>query len=165
MKKVFAILFAVALIATMSVTAFAADITTNGGEGDTRVTFNVDPTYTITIPATVTLEKAEEDGTILYGNVCVITASAGVRLLKGYEIVVTVESDFTMETKEKATLEYEIYRNASTVESDGTVATFDTSETEQASEIIIIANDPEYAGEYEDIVTFTISVQKYTGPM
>ena len=53
MKKLFALILAVALMATMSVTAFATDITTDGGTGDTLVTFNVDPTYTVTIPAKV----------------------------------------------------------------------------------------------------------------
>ena len=47
MKKLFALILAVVMIATMSTTAFAAN--TEGGS--TEVSFNVDPTYTITIPA------------------------------------------------------------------------------------------------------------------
>ena len=104
MKKVFAILFAVALIATMSVTAFAAN--TEGGS--TEVSFNVDPTYTVTIPAKVELQKIDTDGAITYENDYTITADAGVRLKKGETIVITVASDYVMETAQGATLEYTI---------------------------------------------------------
>ena len=55
MKKLFALILAVSLMATMSVTAFAANTT----GGSTEVSFNVDPTYTVTIPATVELNKVE----------------------------------------------------------------------------------------------------------
>ena len=53
MKKLFALVLTVCLLASMSVTAFAAN--TTGGE--TEISFNVDPTYTVTIPATVELQK------------------------------------------------------------------------------------------------------------
>ena len=51
MKKLFALILTVCLLASMSVTAFAA----NRPVGETEVSFNVDPTYTVTIPATVLL--------------------------------------------------------------------------------------------------------------
>ena len=51
MKKLFALILAVVMIATMSTTAFASNTT----GGSTEVSFNVDPTYTVTIPATVEL--------------------------------------------------------------------------------------------------------------
>ena len=70
MKKLFAILLAVALMATMSVTAFAANTT----GGSTEVTFNVDPTYTVTIPATVELNKVEDNGVVTYENDYTLTA-------------------------------------------------------------------------------------------
>ena len=58
MKKLFALILTVAMLATMSVTAFAANTT----GGSTEVSFNVDPTYTVTIPATVELNKVEDNG-------------------------------------------------------------------------------------------------------
>ena len=59
MKKLFALILTVALLATMSVTAFAAEIgpEANASQGSTEVSFNVDPTYTVTSPATVELAK------------------------------------------------------------------------------------------------------------
>ena len=156
MKKLFALILTVAMLATMSVTAFAAN--TTGGE--TELSFNVDPTYTITIPATVELAKETAgDGTVTYENDYTIGANAGVRLKKNEYIEVTVTSDFTMETDEGAVLAYSITAGGNAVANNGVVAEFDTDKAEQTATIHIAANDPDYAGEYKDTVTFTVAVK------
>ena len=154
MKKIFALILAIALMASLSVTAFAANTT----GGSTEVSFNVDPTYTVIIPATVELNKVGADDAVTYENDYTITAQAGVRLKKGETIVVTVSSDYEMTTTEGATLEYTITKdNAALV--DSIVAVFGTDKAEQSSTIHIAAGDPEYAGEYKDTVTFTLEVK------
>ena len=155
MKKLFAILLAVALMATMSITAFAANTT----GGSTEVSFNVDPTYTVTIPATVELNKVEDNGTVTYENDYTIEAVAGVRLKKGEYIEVTVASDFEMTTTEGATLAYTITAENAAVATGGVVAEFATDKNAQSTTIHIAANDPDYAGEYKDTVTFTLTVK------
>jgi len=155
MKKLFALILTVAMLATMSVTAFAANTT----GGSTEVSFNVDPTYTVTIPAKVELQKIDTDGAITYENDYTITADAGVRLLKGDTIVITVVSDYVMETPQGATLDYTITKGGADLE-DSVVAVFKTDKTEQTSTIHIAAGDPEFAGDFEDTVTFNISVVK-----
>ena len=161
MKKLFAILLAVALMATMSVTAFAAEIGpgANASQGSTEVTFNVDPTYTVTIPATVELNKVEDNGVVTYENDYTLTAQAGVRLKKGEYIEVTVASDFEMTTTEGATLDYAITAGGASVAGGGVVAEFATDKAEQTATIHIAANDPDFAGEYKDTVTFTLEVK------
>ena len=162
MKKLFALILTVCLLASMSVTAFAANTT----GGSTEVSFNVDPTYTITIPATVELNKVEDNGTVTYENDYTVTAEAGVRLKFDEEIVVYSASDFTMETDELAWLDYEIYDAAGDkVENNGAIAWFETDKNTQSTTIHIAANDPDYAGEYKDTVTFTVSVEKSAPPM
>ncbi len=128
----------------------------------TTVTFNVDPAYTITIPATVELEKTEGNGTVTYENDYTITAEAGVRLHKGDTIVVTVSSDYEMTAQQGATLDYTITHKNGDALTDSIVATFTTNTEGQSSTIHIAANDPEFAGDYSDTVTFTISVKKPT---
>ena len=155
MKKLFTILLTVAMLATMSITAFA----TNTTGGSTDVSFNVDPTYTITIPATVELNKVETEGVVTYENDYTITAEAGVRLKKNEYIEVTVASDFEMTTAEGATLEYTITAENAAVANNGVVAEFATDKAEQTATIHIAANDPDYAGEYKDTVTFTVAVK------
>ena len=161
MKKLFALILAVVMIATMSVTAFAAEIgpEANASQGSTEVSFNVDPTYTVTIPATVELKKVDTEGVITYENDYTLTAEAGVRLKKNEYIEVTVASDFIMTTTEGATLEYGITANDTAVANDGIVAEFDTNKSQQTTTIHIAANDPDYAGEYKDTVTFTVAVK------
>ena len=160
MKKLFALILAVVMIATMSVTAFAAEIGpgANASQGSTEVSFNVDPTYTITIPATVELQKVENNGTVTYENDYTLIAEAGLRLKKGETIVVTVESDYEMTTPEGATLAYTI-KKADADLVDSIVAVFGTDKAEQTSTIHIAADDPDYAGEYKDTVTFTVAVK------
>ena len=155
MKKLFALILTVCLLATMSVTAFAANTT----GGSTELSFNVDPTYTVTIPATVELQKVEDNGTVTYENDYTLTAQAGVRLKKGEYIEVTVASDFEMTTTEGATLAYTITAEDAAVANNGVVATFGTDKNEQSTTIHIAANDPDYAGEYKDTVTFTLTVK------
>ena len=155
MKKLFALILAVVMIATMSTTAFAAN--TEGGS--TQVSFNVDPTYTVTIPATVELQKVEDNGTVTYENDYTLTAQAGVRLKKGEYIEVTVASDFKMTTTEGATLAYAITAEGAAVANNGVVAEFETNKSAQSTTIHIAANDPDYAGEYKDTVTFTLEVK------
>ena len=162
MKKLFALILTVVMIATMSTTAFAANTT----GGSTEISFNVDPTYTITIPTSVELEKKEDNGVVTYENDYTIGAVAGVRLKNNEYIEVTVASDFTMETKEYAWLNYEILdANGKKVENNGMVAEFETDKNAQSTTIHIAANDPDYAGEYKDTVTFTVSVEKSNAPM
>ena len=158
MKKLLALILVITLMATMSVTAFATDVTTDGGTGSTDVYFGVDPTYTVTIPAKVELQKIDTDGTITYENDYTITAEAGVRLLKNEYIEVTVASDYVMETPQGATLAYTITKdNAALV--NAVVATFNTNKAEQTSKIHIAAGDPDFAGNYSDTVTFTLTVK------
>ena len=155
MKKIFTVILTVALLMSLSVTAFAANTT----GGSTEVSFNVDPTYTVTIPATVELERQEDNGTITYENDYTIEAVAGVRLKKNEYIEVTVASDFEMTTTEGATLAYTITKGGNAVANNGVVAEFATDKNEQSTTIHIAANDPDYAGEYKDTVTFTVAVK------
>ena len=154
MKKIITILLTVAMLATMSVSVFAAN--TTGGSAE--IGFAVDPTYIVTIPATVSLEKNDAEGVITYENDYTITADAGMRLKKGEYIEVTVATDNEMTTAEGATLAYTITKDGNALEND-VVATFTTDKAEQSSTIHIEAGDPDYAGDYKDTVTFTLTVK------
>ena len=160
MKKLFAILLTVAMLATLTLTAFAAiDQDSTGKDGSTNVYFEIDPTYTITIPATVELAKVDAEGVVTYENDYTITASENLRLKKYEYVEITVTTDGVMTTDEGATLDYTIAVGGETIESGDAVAAFGTSIEAQSATMHISANDPAYAGRYEDIVTFTIAVK------
>ena len=96
MKKLITVLLALAMVASMSVTAFAVEIdqdTAAPKDGSTSVYFEVDPTYTVTIPATVELQKKVDGDTVTYENDYTITASENLRLRYDEYITVTVSDD------------------------------------------------------------------------
>lgn len=159
MKKLLTIMLALVMVLSLSVTALAADNTFSPSDNaakSTTVTFNVDPTYTVTIPATITLAKDEASGS--YKQDATITAT-GVRLLEGKVINVTLAGDFTL-TAGTTNWSYTVkVGNSDTAIATGDiVATFNTDPAAQTSVLHFAAADPTYAGDYSDTVTFTIAV-------
>ncbi|MCD7762993.1 MAG: hypothetical protein LUI14_07305 [Lachnospiraceae bacterium] len=174
-NKMISTMAAAALVLSLSVTAFADTSVTaddsgspTPSSGTTAVSLDVSPAYTITIPATVELDKTGS-GDETYTKDMTITASAGVRLDEGDTIVVTMSSDsyesgsfnLTADGADTYKLAYTVKVGDSTtaISDGGTVATFTTSVDEQTSELHFAAGDPDYAGSYSDTVTFTIAVQ------
>ena len=100
MKKILSMPLALTLVLAASTSVFAADINQNSTQqkADTTVTFKVDPAYTVTIPANVTLDqKTGTDGTITYEKDLTVSAS-DVRLLEGKKVQVTLDSDYKLTT-------------------------------------------------------------------
>lgn len=178
MKKLLSIALALVLAMSLSVNVFADSTiepddngNPNPGTASTAVEFSVKPTYTVTIPTKVELYKKTDTGTgaVTYEQDENITASAGVRLLNGQSIQVTLSAGtdgFVLTSGESATLDYTVTvgetENAKTIASGDTVATFGTSATKQTSTLHFAANDPTYAGDYSDTVVFTIAIVNRT---
>ena len=148
MKKLFAVILTVALLMSLSVTAFAAN--TTGGDAD--ITTSIAPTYTVTIPADVNVQfNATETA---FGAI-EVTAS---QIHPNKCIKVELTSDGKLENSIDATkvIPYAIK------DSEGaafTSATYLTEGDKTELSIHITANDwkTAYAGEYSDTVTFTVS--------
>lgn len=164
MKRLLASILALAMCCAMAVPVFAATIDQDSQDktGSTAVSFEVAPAYTVTIPETVELGRVDTNGTITYENDATITAAAGVRLLNGQKIQVTIDSDFTL-TANNTDLAYTISVNNNEVAQNGVVAEFGTGTQAQSSTIHFAAADPEYAGNYSDTVTFTLQVTDSAG--
>lgn len=170
MKKRIALVLALVLALSISAAAFAAgdpqNIIINPDNSATRqpvqVTFSVGPTYTITIPATVTLVKDPDTGN--YRQDATIEAE-NVRLLEGkvLEVSLTSASGFKLSTNASgATYELPytvtVGSAATSIAADGVVATFATQTGVQDATLHFAAAHPTYAGVYRDTVTFTIQV-------
>ena len=151
MKKIVSIILLAVMISLFSFTIFAQDI---------NVSFNVDPTYTVIIPTEVVLEP-QADGT--YAKDQTISAT-NVRLSNGSVVKVTLVSGFKLKNAEDTVeLPYKVkIGEGSPINSGEEVAKFTTNgnlAAVQTSETLhFIADKPEYAGNYSDTVTFTISV-------
>lgn len=161
MKKLLSMPLALTLVLTASTSVFAADINQNSTQqkADTTVTFKVDPAYTVTIPANVTLDqKKGADGTITYEKDLTVSAS-DVRLLEGKKVQVTLDSSFKLTTGEQGA-KYELpYTVKAAITSGAVVADFTTLDSDKwSSTLHFAAENPTYAGDYKDIVTFNIAV-------
>lgn len=164
MKKLLTLALALVMTLSVSVTAFAAEINQSTADktAGTAVSFNVDPAYTVTIPEKVELGKKDNNGTITYENDLTVSAEAGVRLLKGEAIQVTLrsDSDFNLSTDADSVykLPYTVAVNGAEIANNGVVATFGTNTEAQTSTLHFAADDPTYAGNYSDTVTFTLEI-------
>ena len=154
MKKLFALLLAITMMATLSVTAFAADYDTEGDKG-MNVTYSVNPGYTVTIPPTVTIGTSGTSAEI---------SAADVVVEKGEYVSVTLAADnnFTVKTAEGAELTYTVTKDGQPVAAGGEILAVNPASAAGGSANITFAineADVKYAGTYTGSATFTIAVK------
>ena len=154
MKKLFAMLLAIAMMATLSVTAFAADYDTEGNKG-MNVTYSVNPGYTVTIPETVTIGAEGTEKTV---------SAEGVVVNKGQYVSVTLaeNNNFTVKTTEGAELPYTVTANGETVAAGGEVLAVNPKDGKTGTANITFDIDEtkiQYAGTYTGTAIFTIAVK------
>ena len=177
MKKIISGISALVIMAAMAVpfSAFAEDVTTINPKGGTpfsvdpkpgtansTVQFEVNPAYTVTIPATVTLEG--EYGSTYTGSGKISTDK--VFLNEGKKIVVSLTSASKFNMKTSTTAEYNLpytaegaFGKLTDKENGGKVAEFETSTTAKTVDISFTTDEtPKYAGSYTDPVVFTIEI-------
>lgn len=159
MKKSFIGVLTVSILSAMTISPKAEEVnqdTPAPQEVGTSIEFNVDPTYSVTIPTTIALSKQRDAS--YAGNGTIRTAA--IRLHKDATIDVTIESDFEMTTIQGATQDYVVTVGDETIglKNGATIAKFNTSETAQSVQLNYTAANPKYAGEYSDTVLFTIAM-------
>ena len=154
MKKLFALLLAITMMATLSVTAFAADYDTAGDKG-MNVTYSVAPAYTVTIPETVTIGADGTEKTV---------SAEDVVVNKGQYVSVTLAADnnFTVKTTEGATLTYTVTANGENVAAGGEVLAVNPKDGKTGTATVTFDIDEtkiQYARTYTGSATFTIAVK------
>ena len=154
MKKLFALLLAITMMATLSVTAFAADYDTAGDKG-MNVTYSVAPAYTVTIPETVTIGADGTEKTVSVEDVVVE---------KGQYVSVTLaaDNDFTVKTAEGAELAYTVTANGDAVAAGGEILAVNPKDGKNGTATLTFDIDEsaiKYAGTYTGSATFTIAVK------
>ena len=156
MKKLFALILAVVMIATMSTTAFAAvDQDSTDPNSSINVTYSVAPAYTVTIPETVTIGAEGTSTTV---------SAADVVVNKGQYVSVTLAADnnFTVKTAEGAELTYTVTANGETVAPGGEILAVNPADGKTGTATVTFDIDEstiQYAGTYTGTATFTIAVK------
>ena len=150
MKKLFALILTVCLLASMSVTAFAAN--TTGGEAD--ISTSIDPTYTVTIPADVNVQfNATETA---FGAIEV--EASQIHPNKCIKVALTTDNELNNAIDNTKVIPYAIKDSEG---AEFTSATYLTEGDKTELSIHITTNDwnAAYAGDYSDTVTFTVSYE------
>ena len=114
------------------------------------VEYNVDPTYTVTIPATIALG---ETATIKAENIVVTKG-------KQVEVTLTNANGFKVKTEQGAELGYTVKNGETTVNEGDTVLAVnpDNSKTGETTLTFTTPETVKFAGDYTGSVTFTIAV-------
>lgn len=158
MKKVISVIIAVLMLASICVPSFAADITTDGGKGDAIVkTKTVDESgysaerFTVTIPATTEIPwgKASQD----------LTYSVESHLGYGKKLAVNVAGNNVMTYtvgSDSMTLAYTL-DGATAFTAAGPVVYPAADQTIKVN-VADTAWKTAVVGEYQDTLTFTVSV-------
>lgn len=167
MKKLLCFTLTAVLAATLAAPALAdTDVTQDSDkkEAETTVQFQIKPAYTVTIPATVALAKQTNADTkaVTYEKDFGITAK-DVRLNEGESLRISLISDYEL-TSGTTKLAYTVVAEQGTANEkqvtsrNNECALFGTNTAEQKATLHFAAENPTYAGDYSDTVTFTLTV-------
>ena len=150
MKKVFSVLLTVALLTSLSVTAFAANTTSGAAD----ITTSIAPTYTITIPADVNVQfNATET---VFGAIEV--AASQIHPDKCIKVALTTDGELNNAIDNNKVIPYAIKDSTGAVFTSSTYLT-EGDKTELYIHITADDWNAAYAGDYSDEVTFTVSYE------
>lgn len=172
-KRIFAGLSAMTLATAMlTVNAFASEApdrieikpddsgNPNPNPASTTVTYSVDPSYTVTIPKSVTLSDSKD--------VTDSVSASDVRLEKGKMIVVSLAdtNDFKVKNGDES-VTYKVSNTAGELAAGKTVKEFtaDDLNPETLTFAKINKADVKYAGDYTGSLTFNIAVESASTPV
>lgn len=157
MKKIIAVLSAAALVSAVSVTAFAADVNgsaTESRQTDVTVSASISPAYIVSVPANTSV--AFNSTTTDFGSVKLESA----RLAPKKSVKVSIVSDGTLNNSADSTavIPYRITADDKGVGADYAAIFINAGDKTDLKINITQADwDAAAAGDYSDIVNFTIS--------
>lgn len=142
MKKILTLLTTICLVVTLSGVSFADDYTTT-------ITYHVDPSYVVTIPATTTLGSNLE------------VSASNVIIEYGKKLNVKINGNFKLSNNNHE-VTYSVTSNDVAVKTGDTVLTVDPAESNSGSSTLVFkvpSGGFKYAGDYSGTINFTISVE------
>ena len=148
MKKLLAIILAALMIAACSVTAFAADTTT--------VTYEVQPTYTVSIPASVTLSDADVTADITASDALL---EDGKQVKVELTAASNTASGSTFNAKNGDSIVTYTITGDSAIAVGDTVATFTANGSKTLTFSAADKSAATVAGAHTETLTFTVSVE------
>ena len=167
MKKIFALILAIVMMASMSVVVFAADKEAGAVEGSTVLTYGVDQAYEVVIPENQTFAGSDADGYTASGDV----KATGVKIAKGEKFTITVASanSWTLvdtEGEDGAAISdpvsYDAKVDGSSIKTTGKVLELGDTTTPGGNSatktITFTTAGTGQEGTYKDTLTFTVAI-------
>ena len=156
MKKIITLALAGAMLTATGITAFAVDFP--GGSQDTEIKTTVDPTFTVSIPADTTV--AFNALTTDFGSVTLDSARLAPK--KAVQVTINSDGDLNNSVDNTAVIPYSLTATDDTAEKEVGAeysATFKNAGEKFDLKINIAQADWDAAaaGDYSDIVNFTIA--------
>lgn len=155
MKKILSFTLALVMMLSATVTAFAATVDQDSVDktGNTSITYNVAPAYTVTIPATVTLG---DTATVKVENTMLkLGDEVNVKLTGTSE----ADDTFKVKTAQGAELAYTVKDGDTVINVGDTVISCASQVSDQVDLFFTAPTSVQYAGDYSGTVTFTVSVE------
>lgn len=157
MKKFLALTISLVMALSLSIASSAATINEKSEQKDgaSNIIYNVNPTYSVTIPENVTLGETAE------------ISAEDVVVDRGSQVEVSLtatsaeDNTFTLETQQGAQLAYTVKIGDKTVALNDNVLAVnpETSATGSATLSFTAADPAAFSGEYKGSVTFTVAVK------
>lgn len=155
MKKILSFTLALVMMLSATVTAFAATVDQDSVDktGNTSITYNFAPAYTVTIPATVTLG---DTATVKVENTMLkLGDEVNVKLTGTSE----ADDSFKVTTAQGAELTYTVKDGDTVINVGDTVISCASQVNDTADLFFTAPTSVQYAGDYSGTVTFTVSVE------
>ena len=170
MKKFLSLLLGAAIFCTMSITAFAAEITIDSEQtSDTVVEYGVEASYVVSIPDRVLIgEDYTGSGTITVSDVLIPYGSTLVVSLNSDSFVADEDAwwsgHYTLTNAADAndTLDYTIHVGEEIVANDLAVVSIESGELPDGEAQVVLdfalMEEPTKAGQYNDTLTFSVGM-------
>ncbi len=158
MKKWIVLFLILSLVMSMSVSAFAAEIDQDSDPktADVTVTTSIEPTYTVTIPGDMQVQFNQTS--TRFGTIKLTAA----QINPGYAVEVTLSASGELKNAADKTRTIAYTVNSG----DGVFSSKEYQKEGESTDLTIditqAAWNAAYAGDYSDIVTFTISYGEVT---
>lgn len=148
MKKLLSLALILVMVLTMSITAFAAEIT--DGSGSVDITYEVPNSYIVTIPDSMTIgtdaNVSVSDVIITAGHLLTVSVSSG-QYNDGWKLI-----------NGDDTVGYTLKMDGAEIANNAAVLTVKTGDNVSETLTTALSGTPIYSGNYTDKLTFHVSV-------
>lgn len=157
MKKVLTMVLSVAMVLSMGVCAFAAEVSNDGGTQETTATYTEPQTFVVTIPSDITVAKKDGQATPVTVSAADVVIPANATL----KVTVASTNEWLVKSPEGGDLHYGLYVDSKedALATNGEVlSVVNGTATGSASLTAKLTEVATKSGTFTDTLTFTVNL-------